>query len=362
MFSDVRTQKFLLSLTLVLIVSIFILQVPGLLLLLSDFTSPSEISTQLRAMGRIGANKEFIFLMTLAIATAVTFYLATVSRVSRGISIRVRFFSFTFALLILGSYSMSLRQARFFNERQHDALALHAIAYERLVIQQMRSATGIEETQKLILSDPPNDFLSLHDLIEQDFSRNLNPLKKTWNGLEGDALKALYTMNVVSRLWAFGNESHPDQVGCALQNEQTDFKAQAFDGVQTFIRSPIGCCSDYAYTLKKMLDLSKVENRLVEIPGHVFNEARIDGQWWTLDATTNMAIPQAWSSLVAERPPNKVKVFTFPHWNLRAQTTQDYRSKVGVFRLYFLNLVSLGDLKDFRYENEIPAGMFPKLP
>lgn len=355
-------QKYLLSLASIVAISVFIVQTPGLLLLLSDMVSPGDFSERLRSWGRVGANKEILLTVVLIGAGMASLALSTISRNFRAISVVIRVGASVFVAVMLISFLMTIQQARFFNEKQHDGLMLQTVAYERLAIRQMRSPSGIAETQKLILDRPPKSFEDLHQTVSEEFVNHRSELKESWRGLDESALRAAYTMNVVSRLWAYGNESNPDRVGCALQNEQTGFKPRAFDGLESFIRSPIGCCSDYAFTLKKLFDVLKIENRLVEIPGHVFNEAKIGGRWWVFDATSNMAIPHAWSSVMAELPPSKIKVFSFPHWNLRPSAGRDYRSKVGVFRLYFLNLVSLGGLKDFHYQSEIPAGIFPELP
>ena len=155
------------------------------------------------------------------------------------------------------------------------------------------------------------------------------------------ARKALFFMNFVSGLWAYGNQVAVDKTGGALSNEANNWQ-ESTPSLQAYLASEIGCCSDYAYLLKSLLDHEGIENRLTTIPGHVFNEAKLNGRWCMLDPTTNIFLETTWEELYAatELERDSLTVHVFPHSNLTDVHSPRYRSLAGHFRLMMLSRIA----------------------
>jgi hypothetical protein len=107
--------------------------------------------------------------------------------------------------------------------------------------------------------------------------------------------------------------------------------------VGAFLHAKIGCCSDFAYLTKSLLDHEGYVNRLTTIPGHVFNEVLLDGRWCIVDATTNMFIDMSWEELYSMNSGHdRINVLLFPHASMSPDKACQYRSRVGQFRLMML--------------------------
>jgi hypothetical protein len=129
-------------------------------------------------------------------------------------------------------------------------------------------------------------------------------------GFSAGEARAISLMLFTSTLWAYGNEIHTRKPGCMTVNEDNAWQRDE-PTFEVFRRSRIGCCTDYAHALSLILSKSGIENRYVHVPGHIFNEARIDGRWGVLDANTNMYIASSWTDAIAAR--NGVQAHVFPH-------------------------------------------------
>jgi hypothetical protein len=177
-----------------------------------------------------------------------------------------------------------------------------------------------------------------------DLPREAGRFHKRWRGeLIGQGLTeseawAASLMLFTSTLWAFGNRNHPEKPGCISSNEDNDWQFQqpTFEAVKA---ARIGCCTDYAHALAFILSRNGVENRYVAIPGHLFNEAKIDGKWYVLDANTNVIMNSAWNDIVAD--PGRVRIHVFAHPGSRGGKL--HRPVVAAFQDYFLNLVLVGE-------------------
>lgn len=157
-------------------------------------------------------------------------------------------------------------------------------------------------------------------------------------GLGAGEAKAASLMLFTSTLWAFGNANQPQKAGCITVNEDNNWQHQkpTFEIVKS---ARIGCCTDYAYALSFILSRNGFENRYVGIPGHTFNEAKIDGRWYVLDANTNLFMDSAWNDTVTA--PEKVRIHVFPHPGSNSGKLR--RPLVNALRNYLVNIVLIGE-------------------
>lgn len=179
----------------------------------------------------------------------------------------------------------------------------------------------------------------LYQACRARFEKARKSLKEQWGIEDGRKLEALYLMNTVSAFWGYGNRVLQDRVGCVSMNEKTAFRLDAPDEIGDYLRSEIGCCSDFAYILKLLLDRAGIPNRRVIIAhGHAMNEVYLPCGWMTLDATTNMAFDGDWTSIQKRhgRNRNSVHVFVFPHSNQFAGGNPLYRPGIGHLRFALL--------------------------
>lgn len=150
-----------------------------------------------------------------------------------------------------------------------------------------------------------------------DLGRQAGGYAKRWRaplmqrGLSEAQAQAVSLMLFTSTLWAFGNAGRDDLPGCIPQNEDNEWKTQA-PTLEVVKRARIGCCTDYAQALSFLLSRHGFENRTVAIPGHVFNEALIDGRWQALDANTNIFLGEPWNEAIQRDAPLRVRVFAHP--------------------------------------------------
>jgi hypothetical protein len=154
---------------------------------------------------------------------------------------------------------------------------------------------------------------------------------------EGEA-KAASMMLFASTLWAYGNAREPRREGCITANEDNDWRQQK-PTLEVVKAARIGCCQDYAHALSLILSKNGFENRYLSIPGHTFNEARVDGRWYVLDANTNVIMDSAWNEAPAD--PGKVTLHVFPHPG--SQSGKLRRQSLAAFQDYVVNVVLLGN-------------------
>jgi hypothetical protein len=181
-------------------------------------------------------------------------------------------------------------------------------------------------------------FADFHRGVMADYRQRETPLRET-SAIAAEAseakLKTLFIMNFVSGLWSFGNKIELTKPGCVLCNEKNNWTASR-PTMRAYLDSRIGCCTDYALMVKFLLDEEKIENRLTAIPGHVFNEVRLEGRWCIVDATTNMFLEQSWQELYERKSEEPIKVYVFPHANMSGNFAYRYRPLAGQFRLLTL--------------------------
>lgn len=148
--------------------------------------------------------------------------------------------------------------------------------------------------------------------------------------------RAVSLMLFTSTLWGYGNAEHPDRPGCLTINEDNGWKAEV-PTIDVVRRARIGCCTDYAYMLSLLLAANGFENRYVNTSDHIFNEARIDGEWHVLDANANVFITTSWAE--AGLTP-ETEVHLFPHPG--TQRGKLHRPMMVAFQDYMTNMVVFG--------------------
>ena len=224
------------------------------------------------------------------------------------------------------SMNMALFDMALFDQIQ--IVNLPSIPYEEIFSKEHVTNANIETEE---------DF---YEFSRQRYLANRDYLMKKWRIEDEQRLQAIFYMNLVSHLWGYGNVKNPDKPGCVLHNEETEFEIVNDPTIQTYLKSDIGCCTDYAHVLNILLDRCGIENRQVSVKGHIFNEVRLKGDesnrdgWVTLDANTNMLFEGSWASIQSResKGANSVHLTIFPHQNLVEQDNPFYRPDVGRFR------------------------------
>lgn len=161
-------------------------------------------------------------------------------------------------------------------------------------------------------------------------------LESGWGIKDSDELKSIFYMNLVSGLWVYGNKINTDKTGCVLNNEITGLTDPKTATIKTYLNSSIGCCTDYAYFLNFLLDKQGIKNRVVNVRGHVFNEAFYNNQWHALDANINVVFHDSWMNITFRKPNHDFKVSLFPHHNSVFNAKEQYRKIIGKFRYEML--------------------------
>jgi hypothetical protein len=182
-------------------------------------------------------------------------------------------------------------------------------------------------------------FAEFHRAVMERYAGQRDWLRNHW-GLAATAdeqkLRTLFFTNFVAGMWNFGNAHEVDQPGCVSCNERNRGTASP-PTLLSYLDSEIACCTDYAYLMKSLLDHEGIENRLTEIPGHVFNEVRLGGHWCIADASCNLFIESGWGDLyAAEHGRDSITALVFPHPNALSTGAERYRTVIGRFRLLML--------------------------
>lgn len=167
--------------------------------------------------------------------------------------------------------------------------------YNRIQIQQLTAPT-FESFRK----DSIKSFKDFSKYAEQLYDKEKAGLAKAWHSEDEIYLKSTFFMNLVSGLFHYGNRIDVTTPGCVTTNETN--RTVDITGIQAYLKSDIGCCTDFAYLLKLLLDYSQIPNRLVLTPGHIFNEVRFGNRWEIFDATVNVSIDSSWHEIVSQKP------------------------------------------------------------
>lgn len=148
----------------------------------------------------------------------------------------------------------------------------------------------------------------------------------------------------MANLFSFGNLNPNAPGGCANLNEQFGGPERIFDdlGVDYYLKSKIGCCSDYAMLVKYLLDRAGMESHMLAIHthGHIFNEVKIDGKWHALDANIGVLYDRSWNDIIDGLEPFTATMF--PVISMNANQTDRYRPAFAAFRNKILMIAATG--------------------
>ena len=189
----------------------------------------------------------------------------------------------------------------------------------------------------------------LSSILLADFEKNKELLFEQIHLQDPKLNFAVYLMGFVSQAWAYGNIMAPSESGCVFNNEH-DRSGFAKKNFSDYLGSKIGCCTYYAYFLKALLDQFKIENKLVLIRGHIFNEILIAGKSFVLDANINALYTISWKDIVETDLP--FEIVSFPHAGMDKKSKK-YRPIIGHFKQKMYWLVNTR-YSFFEYQNSIP--------
>jgi hypothetical protein len=189
-----------------------------------------------------------------------------------------------------------------------------------------------------LLTAEIESFDDFYQFARRRYGLSQSEIEQKW-GLDEKLDQAYFYMNLVSAMWGYGNQDEPDKPGCVLSNEDNQWRSIPEEEItiRTYIESDIGCCEDFAYLLKYLLDREGIDNRLVSYYGHIFNEITVSDESYTLDANTNLVFHSAWAKIQEN---GKVIVTIFPLVNLIRQDNPYYRLELGRFQMSVLLLAA----------------------
>lgn len=160
---------------------------------------------------------------------------------------------------------------------------------------------------------------------------------------------------LVSTLFAYGNPiPYADSIGCLTQNyAQKNIAARGGKNHDFLLlkANRIGCCTDYAYIMSKFLTSYKFKNRYTVISGHVFNEFKIDGSWYIIDANTGIMVTKSFTS-----SKKNFDVYYLPH--LGMMDSPVYRPVLITFREFLSNVICDQKIADALFERYGPENGF----
>jgi hypothetical protein len=307
----------------------------------------------LAPIGGFGPGKEKIFASVAAcfLICSVALYVADLRR--KRLWIRSLLLA-SLAVTYLGSVGMASAVRRYSSHLQgadagfDDFGRIRFEEYPNLDYERVFSKKALKQLEL-------KTFVDLSEFAERRFSRFRPELESAWGTGSESYLKVFFYLNFVSSLWSYGNPMSPRETGCVLINENTNFKPVPEEGitVRTYIESDIGCCTDYAYMLHFLLDRAHLEARLVELPGHVLNEVKVDGKWMALDANVNVFYRQSWKETVG-RGGKEIGVVMFPLLAVNPTHKHGYRPLAGSFRQFMLARVAMGFHAPLSYSQTLP--------
>ena len=195
--------------------------------------------------------------------------------------------------------------------------------------------------KKFIIKNHVTTGDQLYAVIIGQFNKNKVQLRQLWHIEDEQLLLTLFLMNVTNNLWGFGNPIKINEAGCVFQNENHPNTAMKSDrsvehNVAFYINSEIGCCQDYARMLQFLLNKAKIKNRLVLNPGHILNEAYIQGKWMAFDATVNFWWHDSWGHIQNLPIDEPFSVSIFPNNGTVFKNNSQYRTFIGQFRTFML--------------------------
>jgi hypothetical protein len=202
-------------------------------------------------------------------------------------------------------------------------------------------------------------FTDFARMLDQQFSEVESTLDANWRDNKGRAfppnlLRALFYTNHVSALWASGMPEGINAKGGCVLSDAAEAGKDASGKFKTFWDAKIGCCTDYTLFLAALLTQAGIENRILTVTelagiGHTFNEARIGGTWWALDANIGVAYEGAWQQLMALEKTVASSVYLLDHPGLDPANGDLFRYFLGSFRQSILNRAAERNPENFSY-------------
>ncbi len=323
-----------------------------LILILNQLVAELDLAF-LAPIGGFGPGKERIFasLSVCFLICSIALYVNDLRR--KRLWIR-SLLLVSLAVTFLGSVGMASAVRRYSSYLRGSDPAFHV--FEGIKIEEYPDLDyGRIFSKKSLKARKFTSFADLSEFAEKRFSKIRPELESAWGTENEGYLKAFFYLNFVSALWGYGNRISPQNTGCVLSNENTNFELIPEEEitVRTYIESDVGCCTDYAYMLHFLLGQAHFEARLVELPGHVLNEAKVNGRWMALDANINVFYRQSWRETVGGSGKD-IGVVMFPLLSLNPNAKQNYRPLSGAFRQFMLGRLAMGYRAPFSYSESLP--------
>jgi Ca2+-binding RTX toxin-like protein len=157
-----------------------------------------------------------------------------------------------------------------------------------------------ENTVSSIFSDSGwktglTSFQDLGDLFASKSNPDLHP---EFAGFGSDTAKALSLVQFVNSMWGYGNPIETSLPGRVISNEQYSINGNDQITFDLYLNSNIADCQDFAALTAYLFSRAGIENRIVLTTGHVFNEAFVDGSWWTFDSTYGIAYDASYQDVL----------------------------------------------------------------
>lgn len=234
---------------------------------------------------------------------------------------------FPVALMYLASSALLLYPTHYYSLiEQIQIVDLPSVEYEEIF------------SKKPMLEADIKSYDDFHAHCRERFLKHKDYLMEKWGVRDESMLQAIFYTNLVSHMWGYGPADNRELRGRMIVDVKNDFKPANKPNIQAYIKGQTGYCVDSAYVLKTLLDRAGMKNRIVHVPGHVFNEALCEDGWIALDASTNMLLHGSWKDIHERRGRGRdvVKITIFPHQNLVEKDNPSYRSRMGHFRISWL--------------------------
>lgn len=251
-------------------------------------------------------------------------------------------------LLVIGLAFKYVDYSKFYLEKKISANKFNEYSVRFNLVENHRFA--IDSHFKDIIPPDVRSVSQMASILSASFSKDEDLIRGEINTGSKEIDFAVFLMGFVSQAWAYGNLTKPNESGCVFNNEN-DRSGLADKIFIDYLSSKIGCCTDYAYFLKTFLDHFKIENKLVLIKGHIFNEVKINGSSYVLDANINTLYTLSWKDIVESDLP--FDVVSFPHVGTD-KSNPKFRPIIGHFRQKMYWLVNTR-YSFFEYQNQIPV-------
>lgn len=216
-------------------------------------------------------------------------------------------------------------------------------AARNLVIKSHRNAGGYSIFERRnVFAGKEKSWQDLFRSIDKAYRRHKDTLELEW-GLTGSELQGAFIMNVVAHMYALGNTERPDGTyipGSVRSYHKQRRKAKGLPAldimpVETYVRSPIGRCNDFATVLYMMFRLAGLEANHQGPPGHIFVEAKLDGKAYVFDAMYNFFTDQNTATFLNQDLGRRAVYHVFPISG-SDPTSDQFRKRRGVRRWHYL--------------------------